>query len=219
MAFGSLPWAPWPTRATSSGRRRLKMAGLQAVIDNDPEVVVLDLGLPDIDGGDVLRMIRAVSQVPVMIATARDDDDEIVRLLDVVPTSTSSSRTRGPASEARTGAARCGAVVGPSQRVEVGGLVIDTARVSSMVHRPISTARSSTCSPIRTPRGRGGEPPGALRRGLEAALRRSRQDDRRAPVVAPTEARGDRSGPALPPHRSRRGDQARRTGLTRCGGS
>jgi two-component system, OmpR family, KDP operon response regulator KdpE len=48
----------------------------------DPEVVVLDLGLPDIDGRDVIRMLRALSQVPVIVATARDDPDEIVRLLD-----------------------------------------------------------------------------------------------------------------------------------------
>lgn len=58
------------------------LVGLQATIDHAPDVVVLDLGLPDVDGRDVLKMIRGVSQVPVIIATARDDDDEIVRLLD-----------------------------------------------------------------------------------------------------------------------------------------
>jgi DNA-binding response OmpR family regulator len=55
---------------------------LTAVVAWRPDVVVLDLGLPDLDGADVLAMLRGVSQVPVIVATARDDDAEVVRLLD-----------------------------------------------------------------------------------------------------------------------------------------
>jgi two-component system, OmpR family, KDP operon response regulator KdpE len=58
------------------------MAGLQAAVDDRPDLVVLDLGLPDLDGGELLRMLRAVSAVPVVVATARDDDDSVVRALD-----------------------------------------------------------------------------------------------------------------------------------------
>jgi two-component system, OmpR family, KDP operon response regulator KdpE len=58
------------------------MSGLQATLDDQPDLVVLDLGLPDLDGLELLRMLRAVSQVPVIIATARDDDASIVRGLD-----------------------------------------------------------------------------------------------------------------------------------------
>jgi len=58
------------------------MAGLDAALRDRPDLVVLDLGLPDIDGHQVLRMIRAVSRVPVIVATARDDEAEIVRALD-----------------------------------------------------------------------------------------------------------------------------------------
>jgi DNA-binding response OmpR family regulator len=58
------------------------MTGLQSVVDEPPDLVVLDLGLPDLDGTDLLRMIRAVSQVPVIVATARDDDRMVVRALD-----------------------------------------------------------------------------------------------------------------------------------------
>ena len=57
------------------------MAGLQTVIDAQPDMLLLDLGLPDLDGSEILRMLRAVSQVPVIVTTARDDEDEIVRLL------------------------------------------------------------------------------------------------------------------------------------------
>ena len=49
--------------------------------DFQPDAVILDLGLPDLDGADVLAMIRSVSSVPVLVATARDDEREIVRLL------------------------------------------------------------------------------------------------------------------------------------------
>lgn len=55
---------------------------LSVVVDWRPDVVVLDLGLPDLDGTDVLRMVRSVSTVPVIVATARDDDAEMVRVLD-----------------------------------------------------------------------------------------------------------------------------------------
>ena len=66
--------------ATSSAGTGL--AGLAAALRDRPDLVVLDLGLPDVDGHQVLRMIRAVSRVPVIVATARDDEAEIVRALD-----------------------------------------------------------------------------------------------------------------------------------------
>ncbi|MFI2649750.1 response regulator transcription factor [Micromonospora fulviviridis] len=56
--------------------------GLRDALDDRPDLVVLDLGLPDLDGGELLRMLRAVSPVPVIVATARDDEAEIVRMLD-----------------------------------------------------------------------------------------------------------------------------------------
>jgi DNA-binding response OmpR family regulator len=56
--------------------------GLQTALQERPDLVVLDLGLPDLDGLELLRMLRGVSAVPVIIATARDDEAEIVRGLD-----------------------------------------------------------------------------------------------------------------------------------------
>src|SRR5262249_41408631 len=44
--------------------------------------VVLDVGLPDVDGREVLRMIRAVSSVPIIVATARGTEADIVHSLD-----------------------------------------------------------------------------------------------------------------------------------------
>jgi len=58
------------------------MSGLEQVLAAPPDLVILDLGLPDVAGGDALRMLRAVSQVPVIVATARDDESVIVDALD-----------------------------------------------------------------------------------------------------------------------------------------
>ena len=55
--------------------------GLREIAQDPPEAVILDLGLPDLDGSEALQMTRAISDVPVIIATARDDEAEIVRLL------------------------------------------------------------------------------------------------------------------------------------------
>jgi DNA-binding response OmpR family regulator len=57
------------------------LAGLRQAVEERPDLVVLDLGLPDLDGQELLRMLRAVSSVPVIVATARDDDDSVLRAL------------------------------------------------------------------------------------------------------------------------------------------
>src|SRR5579864_9849362 len=58
------------------------MAALRHVLDSPPDLVLLDLGLPDLGGYEALRMLRAVSAVPVVVVTARDDEAEIIRVLD-----------------------------------------------------------------------------------------------------------------------------------------
>ncbi len=62
----------------SAGRA---LDALREVAAQAPQVVVLDLGLPDLDGGEALKMMRAISDVPVIVATARDREEEIIRLL------------------------------------------------------------------------------------------------------------------------------------------
>jgi DNA-binding response OmpR family regulator len=58
------------------------MSGLHDAVSGDPDLVILDLGLPDMDGLTVLRMLRSVSRVPVIVATARDDEPSIVEVLE-----------------------------------------------------------------------------------------------------------------------------------------
>lgn len=57
------------------------LEALRRVVSHPPDVIVLDLGLPDLDGADALRMVRGVADTPIIIATARSDEAEIVRLL------------------------------------------------------------------------------------------------------------------------------------------
>ncbi len=109
--------------------------GLSLVVENHPDAVLLDLGLPDINGLDLLRMIRAVSAVPVVVITARDDDDQIVRTLDagaddyiVKPFSTRQvdARVRAVLRRARPAEAEAAIVV--------GALRIDPATRVAMLH-------------------------------------------------------------------------------------
>ena len=55
---------------------------LSSLADAPADLVILDLGLPDIDGVDVLRRIRTTSTVPVIVLSARHESDDKVEALD-----------------------------------------------------------------------------------------------------------------------------------------
>jgi len=70
----------WPEAqviSTRSGKR-----GVDLVESEQPDVVILDLGLPDINGFDVLRRIRMFSEVPLIIVTVRADEADIIKGLE-----------------------------------------------------------------------------------------------------------------------------------------
>src|SRR5665213_3139844 len=56
--------------------------GIAAAIDSQPGVIILDLGLPDMDGMAVLRRLREWSKVPIIVLSVRDRDSDKVLALD-----------------------------------------------------------------------------------------------------------------------------------------
>jgi two-component system KDP operon response regulator KdpE len=56
--------------------------GLMEIASRRPDVILLDLGLPDLDGLEVLKRLREWSEAPVLVLTVRDDDQSKVAALD-----------------------------------------------------------------------------------------------------------------------------------------
>ncbi len=57
--------------------------GLAEVAGRNPDLVILDLGLPDMDGLDFLKQLREWSKVPVIVLTARDREQDKIHALDL----------------------------------------------------------------------------------------------------------------------------------------
>ncbi|MFJ9605765.1 response regulator transcription factor [Kitasatospora sp. NPDC101176] len=102
------------------------VAGIGLAVQHHADIVVLDLGLPDLDGLQALKMLRAATTVPVVIATARDDEHQMVRALNlgaddyvIKPFSVEHLNARITAVLRRTAPAP------PSVPLRVGGLRID----------------------------------------------------------------------------------------------
>jgi len=58
-------------------------AGLRAATLEAPDLIVLDLGLPDLDGSEVIERLRAWSDIPVIVLSVRADEQEKVRVLEL----------------------------------------------------------------------------------------------------------------------------------------
>jgi two-component system KDP operon response regulator KdpE len=74
----TLQWREIDVIGAASGE-----SGLDAVEHERPDIVLLDIGLPDLDGFEVLRQIRAFSDVPVVMLTAHDDSMDKVKGLEL----------------------------------------------------------------------------------------------------------------------------------------
>ncbi|MDF8353116.1 response regulator [Ensifer adhaerens] len=74
----ALSAAGYDVREAMTGAEALKAAATMA-----PDVVILDLGLPDMDGKEVIANLRGWSQVPIIILSARDRESEKIAALDL----------------------------------------------------------------------------------------------------------------------------------------
>lgn len=109
---------------------------VSAILQDRPDLLLLDLGLPDVGGATVLAMLRAVSNVPVIVITARTREEEAIRLLDLgaddyvtKPFLAAHLAARIRAVLRRTGQEGEAAFAGHTE-LAVGALVLDTGRRS-----------------------------------------------------------------------------------------
>ena len=89
-----------------------------------PDLILLDLGLPDIDGKEVIKGIREWSQVPIIVCSVRNSDEEIIKALD-------RDRLTVRAAHARTGIAA--ADFSRIRNADLGRFTVD--RLMSILNR------------------------------------------------------------------------------------
>ncbi len=58
------------------------LEAINAVLDHRPDIIILDLGLPDIDGMEVTRRLREWSQTPIIILSVREEEQDKIAALD-----------------------------------------------------------------------------------------------------------------------------------------
>ena len=123
-------------------RRTLEVNDLAVVVAEDgpsaleifqtqrPDLVVLDIGIPEVDGLEVCRRLKAHDDAPVILVTARDSDDDIVMGFEVGAEDYLAKPFAGSVLVARVKALlrRARSRAGPPvDRIECGGLVVDLA--------------------------------------------------------------------------------------------
>ena len=155
---------------------------LRDIVDWQPDVVVLDLGLPDIDGEVLLPMLRAVSEVPVVVATVRDDEADIIRLLDAGADDYVTKPFSGDQLDAQVRAVLRRADVQRSTTCSPSAISASTRRGgATLAGEPLDLrARSSTCSPTLPDTRAKWSPSANCWPACGTSPTRRRQDDRRA---------------------------------------
>ena len=117
-------------------------AGLDAVDRDKPDLIVLDLGLPDLDGIDVCRQVRHTSRAPIIVLSARGAEGDKVAALDAGADDYVTKPFGAEELLARIRAAlrRSDSTFGTAGPIIRGGLKIDRERFRVLTHRAILKA-------------------------------------------------------------------------------
>ena len=73
------------TLETQDYRYHTAQTGRQAVLEavsQNPDVILLDLGLPDMDGVEIIKKVRSWSNMPIIVISARSEDHDKIQALD-----------------------------------------------------------------------------------------------------------------------------------------
>jgi len=98
--------------------------GLRTVTADPPDILVLDLGLPDLDGLDLLKMVRSVANMPVLVLTAREDEPTVLAAFEGGADDYVVKPVSGPQLSARIGALLRRTSDDTENALQVGGLEI-----------------------------------------------------------------------------------------------
>jgi DNA-binding response OmpR family regulator len=121
-------------------------SGLRLALERHPDVIVLDVMLPGVDGFDVCRRLRASGTTPIIMLTARSDDLDVVAGLEAGADDYVAKPVRPRVLEARIKAVLRRASGEPSGRREYGDLTIDQ---SSLVVTKAGIALALTPTELR----------------------------------------------------------------------
>ena len=114
------------------------MEGLQKATSDNPDLIVLDLGLPDLEGIDLLKMIRSVNNAPVLVLTAREEEEVVLAAFEGGADDYVVKPVSGPQLSARVSALLRRSDSGQTKKIVIGDLEIDSGpRLATIKGNPM----------------------------------------------------------------------------------
>ena len=100
------------------------MDGLQKATNDGPDLIILDLGLPDLEGIDLLKMLRSVKNIPVLVLTAREEEEVVLAAFEGGADDYVVKPVSGPQLSARVSALLRRSDAGKGEKIVLGDLEI-----------------------------------------------------------------------------------------------